>query len=80
MNQQVVKCRASSCIFYLNSDHLTLIQIENKEEHMERPMGRGREKRGLDELKGEVCWLVRLRSRGHLGRIDSAARGFVQRC
>ena len=74
------KCRASSDSFHLQTDHLMLIPIENEEELRQRPMWRGREKRGLDELKGEVCWLVRLRSRGHLGRIDSAARGFVQRC
>ena len=80
MNQQVEKCRASSDSFHLQTDHLMLIPIENEEEHKERPMWRGREWRGLDELKGEVCQLVRLRSRGHLGRIDSAARGFALRC
>ena len=80
MNQQVEEYRASSCSFHLLSDHLMLIPIENEEEHKERPMWRGREWRGLDELKGEVCRLVRLRSRGHLGRIDSAARGFALRC
>ena len=80
MNQQVEEYRAFSDRFHLHSDHLTLIPIENEEAHRERPMWRGRGRRGLDELKGEVCRLVRLRSRGPLGRMDSAARGFALRC
>ena len=74
MNQQLEEYRLSSYSSHLHSDHLMLNQIEYEEEYRERPMGRGRERRGLDELKGEVCRLVKLRSRGHLGRIDSAAR------
>ena len=80
MNQQVEEYRASSCSFHLHSDHLMLIPIENEEDHKERPMWRGRGRRELDELRGGVCLLVKLRSRGHRGRIDSAARGSGLRC